>query len=208
MKKFITIIILIAFQSVSFIYAHDSRTRIELEKRIKKMEQELYPLVERYKLEEKAKKEKNRAYHRIIADNDIYSREELRIIESLYHQASQEWASDKTKELVKSLEIQFPRANRTGCAVLRHTLTLSGDEKTDQLIMVNNRYKSCYFPDGVNIGAFSQLVLIMEYMKYKKVQSAQKEIEKLKKDHPHAIDHQGILLLDRLEELKEILPGS
>ena len=59
------------------------------------------------KLEKEAKKEKSRAYYRILSDNDFYSREELRSIELLYLQASEDWSSDKAKEITKNLKRRF-----------------------------------------------------------------------------------------------------
>ena len=71
--------------------------------------------------------------------------------------------------------------------------------------MINNNHKSCcYFPDGVNVGAFAKLTLIIEYKKGKKTNDAEKEIEILKREYQHSIDHQETLLTDRLEELINI----
>ena len=201
MNTSIRLLAIVALLNVSLIYAHNPNSKIghakitELEDRLQKIEKE-------------AKKEKSRAYYRILSDNDFYSREELKNIELLYLQASEDWSSDKAKEITKNLKMRFPKANRTGCALLRYALTLSGDEKINQLIMINNNHKSCYFPDGVNVGAFSKLTLIIEYKKRKKTNDAEKEIEILKREYQHSIDHQQTLLTDRLEELISIFPDS
>ena len=214
MNTSIHLLAIVTLLNVSLIYAHNPNSKIEhekiteLEDRLKKIEKELSPIIKRHKLEKEAKKEKSRAYYRILSDNDFYSREELKTIELLYLQASEDWSSDKAKEITKNLKMRFPKANRTGCALLRYALTLSGNEKINQLIMINNNHKSCYFPDGVNVGAFSKLTLIIEYKKRKKTNDAEKEIEILKREYQHSIDHQQTLLTDRLEELISIFPDS
>ena len=79
--------------------------------------------------------------------------------------------------------MRFPKANRTGCALLRYALTLSGDEKINQLIMINNNHKKVViFLMGLTSEHFSKLSLIIEYKKRKKTDDAEKEIEILKEN--------------------------
>ena len=78
MNTSIRLLAIIALLNVSLIYAHNPNSKIEHEKiteiedRLRKIEKELFPLIERHKLEKEAKKEKSRAYYRILSDNDFY----------------------------------------------------------------------------------------------------------------------------------------
>ena len=108
--------------------------------------------------------------------------------------------------MFETLQTRFPKANRTGCALLRYALQLSNEEKIDQLQHLIQHYSSCYFPDGVHVGSFARLSLSLAYRKAGNSAAAKKQIDVLRQIHPHAIDHQGRLLLDHLDDLEAILP--
>ena len=177
-----------------------------LEARIETLEKQLAPLLQQQERLNQARKEPARARKRILADNDRYTREQLHTIETLYNQAALDWTTPKTKQILQTLQTHFPKANRTGCALLRHSLQLANDEKIDQLQHLIQYYSSCYFPDGVHIGSFARLTLSLAYIKAGNSSAAEKQIEILRQIHPHAIDHQGRLLLDHLDDLEAILP--
>ena len=177
-----------------------------LEARIETLEKQLAPLLQQQERLNQARKEPARARKRILADNDRYTREQLHTIETLYNQAALDWTTPKTKQILQTLQTHFPKANRTGCALLRHSLQLANDEKIDQLQHLIQYYSSCYFPDGVHIGSFARLTLSLAYIKAGNSSAAEKQIHILRQIHPHAIDHQGRLLLDHLDDLEAILP--
>ena len=177
-----------------------------LEVRIEALEKKLNPLLQQQKHLSQARKEPTRARQRILADNDRYTRQELHAIEVLYNQAALDWAAPEAKQILQTLQNRFPKANRTGCAFLRYTLQLSNEEKIDQLQHLIQHYSSCYFPDGVHIGSFARLTLSLAYRKAGNFSAAEKQIDLLRQIHPHAIDHQGRLLLDHLDDLEAILP--
>ena len=177
-----------------------------LEVRIEALEKQLNPLLQQQKNLNKARKDPTRARQRILADNDRYTREELHGIEILYKQAALDWTAPEAKQILQTLQTRFPKANRTGCALLRHALQLSNEEKIDQLQHLIQHYSSCYFPDGVHIGSFARLTLSLAYRKAGNFSAAEKQIDLLRQIHPHAIDHQGRLLLDHLDDLEAILP--
>ena len=176
-----------------------------VEARIEALEKQLAPLLQQQEHLNQARKEPARARQRILADNDRYTREELHTIETLYNQAALDWTTPKTKKILQTLQTSFPKANRTGCALLRHSLQLANDEKIDQLQHLIQHYSSCYFPDGVHIGSFARLTLSLAYRKAGNFSAAEKQIDLLRQIHPHAIDHQGRLLLDHLDDLEAIL---
>lgn len=188
--------------------AHQSSTdRIAtLEVRIEALEKQLNPLLQQQKNLNKARKEPARARQRILADNDRYTREELHSIEILYKQAALDWTNPEAKEILQTLQARFPKANRTGCALLRYSLQLANDEKIDYLQHLVQHYSNCYFPDGVHVGSFARLTLSLAYRKVGNSSAAEKQIDVLRQTHPHAIDHHGRLLLDHLDDLEAILP--
>ena len=179
-----------------------------LEVRIEALEKQLNPLLQQQKNLNKARKEPTRARQRILADNDRYTREELHGIEILYKQAALDWTSPEAKEILQTLQDRFPKANRTGCALLRYSLQLANDEKIDFLQHIIQHHSNCYFPDGVHVGSFARLTLSLAYRKAGNSTAAEKQIDLLRQIHPHAIDHQGRLLLDHLDDLETILPRS
>ena len=196
------------FTAVAAPPAHQKNTdRIaDLEDRIEVLEKQLNPLLQKQKHLNQARKEPTRARQRILADNDRYTREELHTIEILYNQAALDWTTPEAKQILQTLQTRFPKANRTGCALLRYTLQLANEEKIDQLQHLIQHYSSCYFPDGVHVGSFARLTLSLAYRKAGNSAAAKKQIEVLRQIHPHAIDHQGRLLLDHLDDLEAILP--
>lgn len=177
-----------------------------LEDRIEALEKKLNPLLQQQKHLNQARIEPTRARQRILADNDRYTRQELHAIEVLYNQAALDWTTPEAKQILQTLQTRFPKANRTGCALLRHALQLSNQEKIDQLQHLIKHYSNCYFPDGVHIGSFARLTLSLAYRKAGNFSAAEKQIDLLRQIHPHAIDHQGRLLLDHLDDLEAILP--
>lgn len=190
--------------------AHQASTdRIAaLEARIETLEKQLAPLLQQQEHLNQARKEPMRARQRILADNDRFTREQLHTMETLYNQAALDWTTPKAKQILQTLQTRFPKANRTGCALLRHTLQLPNDEKIDQLQHLIQHHSDCYFPDGVHIGSFARLTLSLAYRKAGNLSAAEKQIDLLRQIHPHAIDHQGRLLLDHLDDLETILPSS
>ena len=178
-----------------------------LETRIETLEKQLAPLLQQQEHLNLARKEPTRARKRILADNDRYTREQLHTIETLYNQAALDWTAPKTKQILQTLQTRFPKANRTGMPYSAIPPTPQR-EKIDQLQHLIQHHFDCYFPDGVHIGSFARLTLSLAYRKAGNLSAAEKQIDLLRQIHPHAIDHQGRLLLDHLDDLETILPRS
>lgn len=177
-----------------------------LEARVEELEKQITPLLKQQERLKQARKEPTRARQRILADNDHYTRKELHTIETLYNQAALDWTTLEAKKILQTLQTRFPKANRTGCALLRYTLQIENDEQVGQLQHLIQHYSNCYFPDGVHIGSFARLTLSLAYRKAGDSTAAENQIDLLRQIHPHAIDHQGRLLLDHLDDLEAILP--
>ena len=177
-----------------------------LEQRIQQLEQQLAPLQQAHETQRQARMEPTRAFQRILADADRYSRPQLLAIEKLYNQAAQDWSTPKAQEIIKTLQQKYHHANRTGCALLRHAQQLNGTQQGEQLQAILAHHATAYFPDGVNVGAFARLTLALHHRQQGNTQAAQQQIDHLQQNHPHAIDQQGRPLLDHLHELETILP--
>jgi hypothetical protein len=189
-------------------HAHPEQapTITALKQRIQQLEQQLNPLLKAQEIQRQARMEPTRAFQRILADADRYSRIQLHTIEQLYKQAAKDWSTPAAAEALNILQKKYPHANRTGCALLRHAQQLNGDSKKKQLQQIIAQHTTAYFPDGVNIGAFARLTLALHHRQQGNTQAAQEQINHLQQHHPHAIDHQGQLLLDHFNELENILP--
>jgi|GEM_PF-6830772 hypothetical protein len=97
------------------LFAATSEERIaELEKRVTTLEQRL---LEQQKRQETMQSLQRKAHQRAQADVKVYSRSELQQIEKLY----QTWGQKKGEEqkaVALTLLEKYPKANRTGCALL------------------------------------------------------------------------------------------
>ena len=203
-RTFISTVVLL---TSTILYAHpnteDPRIQ-QLETRIRTLETQLQTLLQTHATQQKAQQEPSRAFQRALADADRYTRTQLNIIEKLYAQAQQDWPNAEPQ--INTLLTTYPHANRTGCALLRFALQHKGDAKQERLIHIIKHHHDAYFPDGVNVGAFAQLSLALHYQKNGNPRKATEQIDTLKQQHPHAIDHRGQLLLQHYESLQSALP--
>ncbi|MFO7936514.1 MAG: hypothetical protein R6V06_02785 [Kiritimatiellia bacterium] len=157
MNKYTTALFVLCF-CVSSLSAGDSLRIMQLEKRIAALEQRLAalegktaPVVEQLNAQEMKDDQRKKARHRMRKDLEVYSREKLREIESLYQVANKNWKSDKPKakaSLEKMLE-KYERANRTGCALMYLGQMTQGEEREKYLKKAIEGYSDCYYGDGV-----------------------------------------------------------
>ncbi len=176
---------------------------IELEKRVAELEQKLAPVLEEERIKEVVKQQRETARIRMLLDAEIYSRDELNAIEKAYHIANNDWKAAEAGNAVKYLVEKFPRANRTGCAVLSRAQSVEGEEQLDLLKQAVTQFGGCYYSNGVNVGAYARLYLGMRYKRDgEEDEKAAKLFSDLRKNHPDAIDHKGQLLTAHLDEME------
>ena len=129
------IVVLLVFIVATSALAHD-RARLEaLEKRVQQLEERVAalasstaPAVAKATAEQRVNEQRTRARERMRKDASVYSRDQLREIESLYQVANRKWQSQEGKDSLKQLIEKFDKANRTGCALLYLGQMSKGEE--------------------------------------------------------------------------------
>jgi len=197
-------VLIVLFAFASSVQADDAWLKrvVALEKRIAALETQLAPVLEQERVKHVAAQQKERARERMMMDGEIYSRADLNIIEKLYQTANQDWRSEDAKKSLKLLADRYPRANRTGCAVLYLGQMSEGDEQLDYLKQAIARHSGCYYGNGVQVGGYARLYLAMRHKKEGQDQRAGKLFEEIRTHFPDAIDHKGQLLTSHLAGLE------
>ena len=89
-----------------------------LEKRCAELESGLRASRRRPVPEERAAANRASAHKRMQRDAEVYTPQQLQEIESLYQVANRKWQSEAARTSLRTLVEKYPKANRTGCAVL------------------------------------------------------------------------------------------
>ena len=113
-----------------------------------------------------------------------------------------DWSTEEAAKALALLREKFPTANRTGCAILAMAQASSDAEQIKLLEQAIAEHGSCYYPNGVNVGAYARLYLGLRHYKDGEKEKAAKQFAQLRADFPDAVDHKGQLLTSHLEGLK------
>ncbi len=133
--------------------------------------------------------QKAAARDRMYEDQDIYSRDELREIETLYQVANKKWRSEEGKDSLKELISKYSSANRTGCALLYLGQQSTGDEQVEYLQRAIDDFSDCFYGDGVQVGAYARFVLFHRYKRDGENEKAAKLADEIKTLYPDSISH-------------------
>ncbi len=201
------ILILLVLLAPPFALAQDSAEFTALEKRVQKLEERIgeleasvAPGIAKAKAAQRVDQQRIKARERMRKDLAVYSRDQLREIESLYRVANQKWQSKEGKDSLKQLIENFDKANRTGCALLYLGQMSEGKEKEDYLKKAIDGFSDCYYGDGVQVGAYARYYLAYYYKKNGQEEKAQELFKEIISKYPDAIDHKGRLLTDSIED--------
>lgn len=140
--------------------------------------------------EEIVKKLRREARARMAKDAMLYSRDERVAIENLY----QSWTVKRGKErqaIAITMLRRFPKANRTGCAMLYLAQDNARQKRIDLLKQVIRDHDDCWYGNGVQVGAMARYHLFNILRETGKQEEAEKYREELKTMFPDAIDHSG-----------------
>lgn len=129
-------------------------------------------------------------------DRKTYNSAECEEIERLYQITNKRFKSPEAKECLQALIKKYPRANRTGCALLYMGQMSSGEEQEDYLKQAIKDFGDCYYGDGVQVGAYARFCLAVYYRRSGKDHFADSLKREVLKDYPDAVDHTGRLLKD------------
>ncbi len=146
-----------------------------------------------------AKKMSKLALQHMRAERQIFKAEDIRKAEELYIRASALVREGGNSEaLLDSVVSLYPKLNRAGCARLYRAQMATGDEKIAFLNDCINRFGTCFYGDGAQVGPLAIFELANYYQLIGEGHNAQKLFKQLSKEYPEAIDHNGVLLTDRL----------
>ncbi|MBT8045991.1 MAG: hypothetical protein KJN67_02380 [Pontiella sp.] len=174
---------------------------VALETRVAELEEKLAPVLEEERVKAVADQQRAIARERMLMDAEFLIRHDLNLIEKAYLAAEQDWKTEEAKKAVAFLTEKYPAANRTGCAVLALAQASEGAEQLRLLQRAIEKHNSCFYPNGVQVGAYARLYLGMRYKRDGKNDAAKKLFDELRTDYPDAIDHKGQLLTSHLEGL-------
>ncbi len=132
---------------------------------------------------------------RVAEDARYYSKEERIEIEKLYHS----WQSKRGKEqqaVAITMQRRFPKANRTGCAMLYLAQDSPRGRQMTLLRQVIRDNGTCMYGNGVQVGALARYYLVIMLKQDNKGEESQKLLDEMNELYPNAIDHQGEFLAD------------
>ncbi|WP_372798819.1 tol-pal system YbgF family protein [Pontiella sp.] len=175
---------------------------IALEKRVAQLENQLKPVLDEERIKKVAEEQKLLARDRMMLDGEYLSRFDLNLIEKAYQTGSRDWTTEEAAKAFKLLTEKYPKANRTGCAVLGMAQAKNGREQIELLEKAIAQHGGCFYASGVNVGAYARLYLGLRYYRDDKKEQAAKWFEDLKTNFPEAIDHKGQLLTAHLAGLE------
>ena len=139
---------------------------------------------------------RTRVRQRFELDQTLHGPEELREIERLYQVANRQWDSPESQASLKQLIGKYPKANRTGCALLYLGQMASGQEKEQYLEQAIANFGDCYYGDGVQVGAYARFHLANHRMETGRAGEAAVLFDEIRNDYPDAVNHKGRLLKD------------
>ncbi len=201
MKPFMFIAVL--FPLCTTLLAQDSLKIKVLELRIRDLEGRVERL-ERFnaspRLQDIVRKMEQAARARAMQDSIKYNPAYIKKAEALYFKASRLMRSNEPEalRLLDSLVTAYPQLNRAGCAQLYRAQLAEGAEKERLLNDCIDRFGDCYYFDGAQVGPLAMFKLGQYYIKEGKEDETRKLYERIKKEHPEAIDHSNQLLIDQL----------
>ena len=142
-----------------------------------------------------------RAAIRERAEKDMaeYGRDGVREIEQLYRVYSRR--SDEGEKELSALLEKYPKANRTGCAVMYAAQRTNGDERVKLLKQAIENYSDCFYGDGAQVGAYARLYLAGELERSGDTAGAEKLYGEIRSLYPNAHAHNG-------KPFSEILPAA
>lgn len=137
-----------------------------------------------------------RVQQRFELDRTLYAPEQLQDVERLYQVANRQWDSPESQASLKQLIEKYPKANRTGCALLYLGQMASGPEKERYLKQAIADFSDCCYGNGVQVGAYARFHLAHYYRQAGKAAEAAALFEEIRTAYPDAINHKGRPLED------------
>ena len=137
---------------------------------------------------------------RAKADVDEYGRDGVRAIEMAYRAYSR--SKDVDNEHLRTLIEKYPKANRTGCAVMYAGQRAQGSDDGKWFRLAMEKYADCMYGDGVQVGAYARLYLAGYLESKGKKDEAKKLRDEILKLYPDARTHRGRKMSEFLDSGK------
>lgn len=128
-----------------------------------------------------------------------YGRDGMREIERLYRLYSSR--GEGSADALSTLCEKYPKANRTGCAVMYAAQRASGEERVKLLKQAIDNYGDCFYGDGAQVGAYARLYLAGELARSGDTAGAEKLYGEIRMLYPNAHAHNG-------KPLSEVIPAA
>lgn len=201
MKRIITALVVATVASACVAHADPKLEKrvTELEKEMKELKAALAPVMGKVKAEQIVTQQRNEAKTRMRKDSKVYSRNELKEIETLYQVANKQWRTQEGKDSLKELIKKYDKANRTGCALLYLGQMSKGDDREKHLKQAIRDFSDCFYGNGVQVGAYARYYLAYYYKESGEEKKAKKLFEEISEKYPNAINHKGKLLSTLIE---------
>jgi hypothetical protein len=143
-----------------------------------------------------------RAQARMRQDREAYAPQEVQAIEALYQSANSNLSAPESRDRLQELVLKYPKANRTGCAVLYLAQASRGDERERLLKKAIENHSDAWYGDGTQVGAFARALLAQHYANTDRRDQATALAAEVEKLFPGAVDHAGARLADTMKRLK------
>ena len=137
---------------------------------------------------------------RAQADLVLYGREGCREIEMAYRAYSK--SGDVDNEHLQKLLEKFPKANRTGCAVMYAGQRSQGKDGGKWFRLAIEKFGDCMYGDGAQVGAYARFYLAKQLEREGKKSEADAMREELLKLYPDARTHRGRKMSDYINSAK------
>ena len=86
---------------------------------------------------------------------------------------------------------KYPKANRTGCAVMYAAQHSRGEERIKWLNRAIEQHSDCVYGDGAQVGAYARWFLAREHMRKGDKAAAEKLYAEIRAKYPDAVTHKG-----------------
>ena len=137
---------------------------------------------------------------RVRKDRELYGADGMREIEMAYRAYSRSKEADN--EHLQTLISKYPKANRTGCAVMYAGQRSRGSDDGKWFRLAMEKYGDCLYGDGAQVGAYARFYLAGLHER----KGDKAEAEKLRAEiltlYPDALTHRGKKMSDYLRRAK------
>lgn len=162
----------------------------QLEARVAQLEKLIKPLLINHEMQSRLVMNKKKARARMRKDMKFYTREQIQSAEKTYQVANKNLKGPDTNAILQKVALDYPKANRAGCALLYLGQMSKGDEQL-QYYKQAIKHGDCFYGNGVQVGAYARLMLAARLTQDGKKAEGLVVLDELAKLFPRSINHKG-----------------